>query len=82
MKEIHGLMYRNSNGYAMAAVMTMNDIDWRVYMGGCPVELDEEGAYDWVAKYGDKLDLWYHDALIDGLLKNRGASRPGLPYGD
>lgn len=82
MREVFGLMYRNSNGHAMAAVMTANDIDWRVYIGGCPAELDEQEAGEWVAKYGDKLSLPYHNDIITGLLKNGGLDRPWLPYGN
>lgn len=82
MREIYGLMYRNSNDYAMAAVMVVNEGDWRVYIGGCPVELREAEAYEWVARYGTKLSMPFNASLVVGLLKNGRIEMPVLPYGN
>ena len=48
--------YYNSNGYSVGIVAkTTEGIDWAAYIGGSPVDMDEDESIKFVADTGAKL---------------------------
>jgi hypothetical protein len=48
--------YWNANGYATAVVAVITEgIDWCAYVGGAPVEINEQAALNFVARTGCKI---------------------------
>ena len=83
MREGVGLLYFNCNGFAMAAVFVCTvGVDWKVYMGGCPVHLSTEDAFEWIALHGASLSWKWQSELIRALLEEGGCSVPTEPYRD
>lgn len=57
-RQVIGGRYYNANYYATAIVAVITTgIDWAAYIGGAPVEIPEQDAYNFVADKGCKLDV-------------------------